>query len=81
MFSWETRDTFYYTIRNTCNNEGLCFLRLTLGVNFLNFVRAALSAASLGTPLASMFRPLKELLVSIAVKIIIPLKIVINFYI
>lgn len=40
-FLWETGDTSHATVLSTCDSEGLGFLRLTLEVSFLNFVRAA----------------------------------------
>lgn len=41
------RHPFHYTILTACDNEGLCFFRLTLGTNSLDLVRAAFFAPSL----------------------------------
>lgn len=54
---WVTGDHLHYTILTACDNEGLCFLRLTLRVNFLDLVRAAYFVSSFGTPLAFMVKP------------------------
>ena len=43
-----------YTVLTAWDNKGLCFLRLNLGINFLDLLRAVSFALSFGMPLASM---------------------------
>lgn len=49
-------------------NEGLCFLRLPLGINFLELIRTMSSARFLGLSLAYMAKPQKDLLVCVTIK-------------
>lgn len=57
QFSQETRERFHYTILTAYNNKGLYFLRLFLGVNFLDLIRAASFAPSFQTRLVFMVKP------------------------
>ena len=58
--------------------HGLYFLRLSLGVNFLDLLRAALSLSlslslfvlSLGTPLVYMVKPQKDVLFRVTIKMV-----------
>lgn len=62
------RHRIHYVIVTAYDNEGLCFLRLTLGVNFLGLVRAVPFAFSVGTPPVSVVKPY-GLLVCVTIEI------------
>lgn len=51
------RDCFHYTLLTAYDNEGLCFLKLTLGVKFLDLVRTVSFVFSSGMPVAPMVKP------------------------
>lgn len=53
MFSCRTGKCFHDTILTACNNEGLYFFRLFLGVNFLDLIWAP---SSFGTLLVFMVK-------------------------
>lgn len=52
----DQRYAFHYTIVIACDNKDLHSLRLTLGVNFLDLLRAASFACSFGTLLMSVIK-------------------------
>lgn len=57
LLTGNRRDCFCYSLAIASDNDGLCFLRLMQGINFLDLVGSVSFAFSFGMPVTSMVKP------------------------